>query len=217
MVSNNVWIRGRKSLINLQEPKAERRRVFDELKETMAEWSLDFTLSTTNINFRRLLRVVYITLLVVFASVVVFYAIRPILIFSSTNHVENYIRSGLAMALFVSFAVYYVSWENYWFKRSSDEELRLKRMILDVRRAHWFVELAFQWQDEFKEAVPPEIVDRLTKHLFAEHDSEDHPQHPYEALGSALLGVSGKVKVGPSGVEAEIDRKGMKQLKSDGT
>ena len=121
------------------------------------------------------------------------------------------------MAIFVSIAVYYVRWENYWFQRSSDEELRLKRMTLDIRRAHWFVELAFQWQDEFKETVPADIADRLTKNLFAELRSEDHPQHPYEALGSALLGVSGKVKVGPSGVEAEIDRKGVKQLKRDGT
>ncbi len=77
----------REEELNLQEPKAERRRVFDELKETMAGWSKDFTLSTTNIKFRILIRVVYIALLLIFALVVVFYVVRPIV--SVMNELES--------------------------------------------------------------------------------------------------------------------------------
>lgn len=113
--------------------------------------------------------------------------------------------------LFVSTAYYFIGWNNQWFQRHANEEFRLKRMELDIDRASWFVEMAFEWKDEKGEEIPVELIERLTQGLFADERC-DHPVEPTDALAHALTGAARfKVKLA-DGTEAEYDRKGIEKL-----
>jgi hypothetical protein len=114
-------------------------------------------------------------------------------------------------ALFVSTAYFFIRWNNHWFQRHANEEFRLKRMELDIDRASWFVEMAFEWKDEKGEAIPLEIIERLTQGLFAS-EGTDRPVEPVDSLAQALLGAARfKIKLA-DGTEAEYDRKGIEKL-----
>ena len=114
-------------------------------------------------------------------------------------------------ALFVTTAVFFTKWNNQWFQKHANEEFRLKRMELDIDRASWFVEMAFDWKDEKGEAIPEALIERLTHGLFVE-TSGDHPVEPSESLAHALLGAARfKVKL-PGDIEVEYDRKGVEKL-----
>ncbi len=54
-------------------------------------------------------------------------------------------------------------------------------MELDVDRASWFVEIAFEWKDEKGEAIPLELIERLTQGLFFD-GAADHSVEPADSL-----------------------------------
>lgn len=120
--------------------------------------------------------------------------------------------SGVAL---VAALVFYIRWENQWFHQHANEELRLKRLDLDIDRASWVVENALEWKDEKGSEIPSELLDRLSYNLFADEYSEGkHPRHPTEDLASALLGASTSLSMKIPGVgDALIDRKGIKSFK----
>ena len=72
--------------------------------------------------------------------------------------------------------------------------------------------MAFQWKDEFKESVPAEMVDRLTRHLFEEATAETKPKTKLDSLAASLLGVGSKLTVSPTGPQLEIGSQGLKAL-----
>ena len=60
--------------------------------------------------------------------------------------------------------------------------------------------------------LPPQLIDRLTANLFCVSDDLHPVVHPYDSVGTALLGASTKMKIGPAGAEFELDGKGIKRL-----
>jgi hypothetical protein len=204
--------------LNLQEPKTERRRVFQELKDTLIEWATDFGVSQGTQGKRKPVHLILITLLLLFAAGTIVFLAQGIKAPDNATTVQVvalYVRAALFLALFVSFAVFYVGWNSNWFQKHADEEFRLKKLQLDVKRAHWFVELAFQWKDEYKEPLPAELVDRLTRDLFLTFATDPQAQPGFDSLASALLGASTKVKLSPTGAEVELDKKGISKLKKE--
>jgi hypothetical protein len=114
-------------------------------------------------------------------------------------------------ALFVTTAYFFIRWNNQWFQRHANEEFHLKRLELDIDRASWFVEMAFEWKDEKGEEIPEALIERLTQGLFTETGG-DHAVEPSESLAHALLGAARfKVKL-PGDIEVEYDRKGVEKL-----
>ena len=114
-------------------------------------------------------------------------------------------------ALFVTTAVFFIKWNNQWFQRHANEEFQLKRMELDIDRASWFVEMAFEWKEEKGEDIPEALIERLTHGLFGETGG-DHAVEPSESVIHALLGAARlKVKL-PGDIEAEYDRKDVQKL-----
>jgi hypothetical protein len=116
------------------------------------------------------------------------------------------------MALAAS-VVFYIRWTDHWFRQHADEEMRLKRLELDLDRATWVVEMALEWKREKDADIPQELIDRLSRNLF-ESDSYSRPRHPGEDLASALLGASSALSITIPGLgEAKFDRKGMRDFR----
>lgn len=125
-----------------------------------------------------------------------------------------YFKLPAATLATVAAIVYYIRWNDHWFKRHADEEFNIKRFELDVDRASWVVEMAMEWKDEKGSEIPKGLVDRLTANLFESTPEESSPRHPSEDLASALLGASSELSMNVPGVgDIKLDRKGTRQFK----
>jgi hypothetical protein len=125
-------------------------------------------------------------------------------------------RVSVAMAAFGAAIVYYIRWNDQWFRQHADEEFRLKRLDLDIDRASWVVEMAMEWKEERGTAIPAELIDRLTRNLFQDVERRKAVRHPSQDLASLLLGASTALRVRiPGGGEARLDRRGVRTLKRE--
>jgi hypothetical protein len=115
---------------------------------------------------------------------------------------------GLAAAL-----VFYIRWNDNWFRQHADEEFRLKRLELDIDRASWVVEMALEWQEEKGSIIPQELIDRLTSNLFIDQDRRAPPKHPSEDLASAIVAASSGLTLRIPGIgEVTLDRRGVRRF-----
>ena len=110
-------------------------------------------------------------------------------------------------------AWYFIKWNDRWLRQHADAEFMFKQMELDVNRASWVVEMASEWAEEKKADLPSHLVDSLTRNLFVyaqrRHDEAETPTD----IPSLLLGASSTLKFkAPTGVELEMDRKGLKKI-----
>lgn len=110
--------------------------------------------------------------------------------------------------------VYYIRWNDSWFRRHSDEEFRLKRFALDIDRVNLVTEMALEFKDEEHLDVPSELIDRFTQGLFIESERTKSAKHPSEDLISALIGASAGLRLKVPGFgEITLDQKGIKTFK----
>ena len=125
------------------------------------------------------------------------------------------LRIPLGATGLAGFVVYYIRWNERWFSRHAEEEFKLKQLDLDVDRASWMVEMMVEWQEEKGSAIPPELIDRLSRNLFTASDTrEDAPvRHPAQDALSAILRVSNSVTIPlTGGAVATLGAKGLRQL-----
>jgi hypothetical protein len=102
-------------------------------------------------------------------------------------------------------ALYYIRWLDAWSRQHAEEEFRLKRLDLDIDRASWMVEMMLEWQEEEGSAVPPELIDRLSRNLFVTGDHEGAvARHPAQDVWSAILQASSSVTVPLPGEAARL-------------
>lgn len=207
----------REKQLDLQDAKAARRKQRSEMKEQFEEWSRQFDITSTTRNLRWIIHALSIGLLLAFGTAAGFYLNQSLQQLETPQLIAVHIKQAVLTALFVATSIFYAKWNTQWFQKRANEEFRLKRMELDFDRASWLVELMFQWKDEHKEdPLPHELIERLSGQLFVAEREDQPPTHPYEALASAIFGASSKVKIGPTGAELELDRKGLQKLrKSD--
>lgn len=204
----------REKSLSLQDAKSQRRKEREEFKTTLKEWSQNFEVTQGTRRLRTIIHALSVALLVVFGLAAGIYLYQSIQSADTAQLIAAAIKQSVFTALFVATSVFYARWNTHWFQKRANEEFRLKRMELDFNRASWFVELAFQWREDYKDQpLPPELVERLTTNLFVGDCSELPPQHPYETLGNALLGATARLKLGPAGAEVELDRKGIRELR----
>jgi len=87
-------------------------------------------------------------------------------------------------AIFISTFVFYLRWRNGIFQRLAVTELRTHALRQDVMRASWFAELLFEYKDENgKSAIlPPEIVQAMTRNLFADIGEPELANHPVDDI-----------------------------------
>ena len=191
--------------------KHARRQHYKDIKEKFDTWSEEFHLTKGTSGLRWHVYVPTLVLMVLFAGLAGYFLFQSFSSENATQLVAAITAKITFTLLFASTAFFLIRWNNQWFQRHANEEFRLKRMELDVDRASWFVEMAFEWKDEKGEPIPLDLMQRLTEGLFSDGQS-DHTVEPIDSLAQALLGAAKfKVKLG-DGTEVEYDRKGVREL-----
>ncbi len=188
-----------------------RRQIRKEFLEKLASREKQFNLSAST-NSKRLAIHAQFWVFVVFSLFIAYGGYQAVI--ADAKEPYAYIRLVLGVIGFAATTIYYIRWTDVWFRQHADEEFRLQRLALDFDRASWVVEMALEWQQEKGEAIPHELVDRLTANLFVSGASSEATRHPAEDLAAALLGASSNLKLNlPGGAgELNLDRKSIKNL-----
>lgn len=72
-----------------------------------------------------------------------------------------------ASITFFGTLVYYLKWNDRWFREHAETELASKRYKTDVVRASWVAELASEWAAEGRQGLPKELIDAYARNLFS--------------------------------------------------
>ena len=115
------------------------------------------------------------------------------------------IPSASALVISVSMFIWHMRINNQWLHDHSTAELRNKKYAADIYRASWIVEMFYEWKDEKKSEMLPELLNSLTTDLFKSNPTSNGAGHPIEdVLGS--LNKFGKVKLSKTGIEIETKK-----------
>lgn len=120
-------------------------------------------------------------------------------------------RQGAFSLGTVGFVWFFIHWSNRWFQRHADEELRLKRLSLDLDRASWVFEMILDWQKETKQEFPADLLRQLAKNLYTA-DGVGGDDVTQADLLASLFGAAASLKLKAGGAEVEFDRKSLKTI-----
>jgi hypothetical protein len=105
---------------------------------------------------------------------------------------------GLPMATgtltFVAMLIYYVRWNDRWFREHAEGELAAKRYQADIVRANWLAELVAE-QRQLEAELPSELLEAFTRNLFRGTTTLAEAEHPFEQV-TAMLKRAKELKVG---------------------
>lgn len=190
-----------------------RREIRKDLKKALADRSQKFELSNSTVGKRRVIHGLFAILLAVSLAMLWQFLPKTTEDYEAADFWVRVGKSAFAALAFAMTAVFYIRWNDWWFRQHADEEFRLKRLELDIDRASWVVEMALEWQREKGAGpVPAEIMEGITRNLF-ESPAASRPMHPAEDALTALLGASaGAVVKMPGGSELRFDRRSKKAL-----
>lgn len=194
-----------------------RKSIIDEIRSRSEDMSL--TKSTSRLRWP--IHAVCIALMLLFGSGAVFYAVELGQLIREDGTSNWALMAILSKQLFLSLsfgatAVFYIRWLNSWFSEHASNEFRLRQLQLDVERASWVVETAFEWKGAEGSTIPNELLEPITKNLFSPEDNIRQDFHPADQLASALLGTASTVKLKVGDSEVNLDGKRLSKVKSQG-
>jgi hypothetical protein len=124
-------------------------------------------------------------------------------------------KSATASLGFLGVVSWYLRWMNRWFERLADTEFQLKQFELDITRAQWVVETAFEWKISQQSPIPDQLLENISRNLFVgKEKDEGADMHPADYLASALIGKASNVKLAVPGAEIELGPKALKAASS---
>lgn len=191
-----------------------RRKLRNDLKQSLKERNTCFALTTATARKRWSIHFLFTALIVATGIALALAVQNAATAAHGTDQWFAIARLAVSMAGFVAATIFYIRWQDRWSQAHADEEFRLKRLDLDVDRASWLVETMLEWKEEKGSEVPAQLVDRLSYSLFADGRQQPPVRHPAEDV-LALLAASAGIKLNvPSlgGAEVNIDRKGLERL-----
>ena len=113
-------------------------------------------------------------------------------------------------------AVFYIRWNDRWFRQHADQEFRLQQWALDVDRAGYATEMLLEWQESQRGEMPAVMLDRLTTGLFTDQTTAARARHPAEDVTNALLKASSRASVDVPGIgEVTFTGRGLRKLDRD--
>ncbi|MBY3199128.1 hypothetical protein [Rhizobium laguerreae] len=120
-------------------------------------------------------------------------------------------KSATASLGFLGILSWYLRWMNRWFERLADSEFQLKQFELDITRAQWVVETAFEWKMSQQSPIPDQLLENISRNLFVGSEKDGGADmHPADYLASALIGKASNVKLAVPGAEIELGPKALK-------
>ncbi len=104
-------------------------------------------------------------------------------------------RLPLGLLGFALTAIFYIRWNDQWFRQHAEEEFRLQQLALDVDRAGYTTEMLLEWQEDKGGEMPSVMVDRLTAGLFTNQAKTKRVRHPSEDALATLLKAASNVRI----------------------
>ncbi|MGH7245200.1 MAG: hypothetical protein ACREJD_17440 [Phycisphaerales bacterium] len=96
---------------------------------------------------------------------------------------------------FVASLVYYLKWNDRWFREHADGEFSAKRYKADMLRASWIAELIQEWAQQGKGDLPPELLSAFTRSMFRDAGPSQVSEHPVDDI-TALIKRATRVDIG---------------------
>jgi hypothetical protein len=126
-------------------------------------------------------------------------------------------KSATASLGFLGVISWYLRWLNRWFERLADAEFQLKQFELDINRAQWVVETAFEWKITQDAPIPDPLLENISRNLFSKSEKDENADmHPADFLASAILGRASAVSLKiPGGGEVSLDSRGIRKLQNE--
>lgn len=119
-------------------------------------------------------------------------------------------KSATASLGFLGILSWYLRWMNRWFERLAENEFQLKQFELDITRAQWVVETAFEWKISQQSPIPDPLLENISRNLFINSEKDvNADMHPADYLASALIGKASNVKLAVPGAEIELGPKAL--------
>jgi hypothetical protein len=190
-----------------------RRQLRLDLQKVLADRGEKFQLTKGTGGKRIAVHVLYSALLVILVATLTYEI--GFLGFRYNDWVAN-VRVAITFTAIVATFVLYIRWTDQWFRQHADEEFRLKRMSLDVDRASWVVETALEWQQQNQSPIPAQLLEQLSRELFAPASASTPVRHPAEDMMAAILSASSGLKINIPGIgEASLNRRGVQRLQNE--
>ena len=177
-----------------------RREQSRALQQKISDRSERFTLTPDTRRKRRPIHGIFVLLLLVSGGLVARSLFFPV---AATEGVALLLEMGrlpLGVLGFALTAVFYIRWNDRWFRQHADQEFRLQQLALDVDRAGYATEMLLEWQEEKGGEMPAVLMDRLTTGLFTDQTTVARARHPAEDVTAALLKASSGVRLDVPGI-----------------
>lgn len=166
----------------LRNNTAVRRDLLREIKSKIETQSA-MQLSKPTSRKRRILHAVCLGTLLLSATFVGWFAYK---IGSVTAFDWCYlIPLSTGSLIFVSTGIFYIRWNDQWFRDHARAEMETRKLSADILRASWLAELFFEWEQKKDTAMPPELVSSFTRGLF-EFAALEGKLHPADQLHELL-------------------------------
>jgi hypothetical protein len=183
-----------------------RREISQQLLHTLKQRYTSFSLSNTTIKKRIIIHVLFSFFILTLAVAL------GMLLYTNTHDTLSYIKIGISTFGFAATILYYIKWNDSWFRKHAEEEFYMKRFELDIERASWLVEMVMEFQNEKGGDIPNELIKTLSTNLFSNKTFEkiNHPSE--EIIDGLLKGLSG-ITIGLPNGNVEFGGKAAKGIR----
>lgn len=188
------------SAFDTHQARYTRRKLLAKIEEVLKE-SETLKLSTETNQKRSIIHRVT-GLLMAFS---LFVAIAALAMLYNTHDLRLLFPLGAASLTFVSTVIYYLRWNDRWFREHADAEFAAKRYKADIVRASWVAELVAE-MGESKVELPEQLVDAFTRSLFNDTGPSRVTEHPFDEL-TGLMKRARRLSVGGDGFNLRLGAK----------
>lgn len=183
-----------------REAKHRRRALLDRIEDVLKS---NFSVSKDTAKKRIVVHVLAILLLAVAVGLGALYLYQALSIPNGQPPLWRYLGPlAAATATFVTTMVYYLKWNDRFFREHADAEFAANRYKADILRASWVAELVSEWLAEKDKTPPPELLGAFTKNLFPEVGPTKESEHALDSLTGVLKRAS-KFSIGKDSLSVE--------------
>lgn len=202
-----------KQVLHDQSSRHERRQIRLDMKDKLAEQSKKFTL-TEDTNKKR--NPIHFLFSLLIGATITFFISYLLPLINDPTILNDWfvtLRLSLSIAALAAAIIYYIRWNDQWFRQHADEEFKLKQLEFDIDRAGWVFEMALDWKDEKDTEFPEELMERLSRNLFVGKHETIPVKHPNEDLASTLLDASSGLTLKIPGFgDVNLSRRNLKKF-----
>ena len=177
-----------------------RREQSRALQKKISDRSEKFTLTPETQQKRKPIHRIFQALLLTSGGLIAWALLAPPTAVSGAELWLQLVRLPIGVLGFGVTSVFYIRWNDRWFRQHADQEFRLQQLALDVDRAGYAAEMLLEWQEDKGGEMPAVLVDRLTTGLFTDQTTVARARHPTEDIAGALLKASSSVRLDLPGI-----------------